>query len=623
MSSFLEASFPVEDVSKLAKAGRNRPSAVYGAHKWWARRPPESLRALLLAAALPVESTSEQFWQLFRGEYVPLSRYRVADPFVGGGTSLVEAQRLGAAAYGVDIDPLAVLITEHELEPLDIAEYDSSATALLAHLEAKLGVQYDPGRAGSPRPLHYFFLKKVGCPACARRGLLYKSPVLVRDTGRRGAVVRDHDVTAFCPKCLSLHHLPQSRKTVICCNKQWPLTKGTYTSGKYTCGCGKSFSNEQLAAGVAERTLVAVEEVDPKTSRRVLRTPYLAERRQQVEAEQRLAAEGASLRLPRTALSGELKAHKPGIYGFDSVDQLFSDRQLVFFGHAFRWLATQTMSRRIRSALALAISNALASNNLLCGYATEYGRLAPLFSVRDYSLPALAVELNPLHASGGRGTLRATLRRVRASRSQPATVATRDALVQVADASTASWPDTGGLDIVLTDPPYYDYIAYSDLSFFFRTWLAAADVLPDVNMGEPLYTNTASRQHFGRRLGRAFAQATNSLKPDGLVVFTYHATTIRGWESLAEAISSSGLSVTAAFPLWADGKSPGHGHEGNIEHDIVFCCRKATQASWKFLTPGEWADLLPNTVILKAERTAWKIACDAMNEYSKAEESEG
>jgi adenine-specific DNA methylase len=623
MTSFLEAGFPVEDVSKLAKAGRNKPSAVYGAHKWWARRPPESFRALLLAAALPVQATSEQFWQLFHGEQVPLSRYRVADPFVGGGTSLVEAQRLGAAAYGVDVDPLAVLITEHELEPLDIAEFDSAATALLAHLEANLGAQYDPGRASSASPLHYFFLREVECSSCNLSGLLYKTPTLVRDTGRRGAVVRDHVVTAFCPACLSLHYLNQKRKTVVCCNKRWPLAKGTYISGKYTCGCGKSFSNEQLAAGVAKRILVAVEEVDPGTGRRALRSPHIAERRQQVVAEQLLAKESGLLRLPRTALSGELKAHKPGIYGFDSVDQLFSDRQLLFFGHAFKWLATQTLSRRIRSALALAISNALASNNLLCGYATDYGRLAPLFSVRDYSLPALAVELNPLHVSGGRGTLRATLRRVRASRSQQAAFGTRDALVRVADASTASWPQTGGLDIVLTDPPYYDYIAYSDLSFFFRTWLAAADVLPDVMMGQPLYTNTGSRQHFGRRLGLAFRQVANSLKPEGLVVFTYHATTVRGWESVTEAICASGLSVTAAFPLWADAKSPGHGHDGNVEHDIVLCCRKSTQAAWAHLTPDAWASLLPETKISKAERTAWEIACDAMNKYSIYQESQG
>ena len=47
----------------------------------------------------------------------------------------------------------------------------------------------------------------------------------------------------------------------------------------------------------------------------------------------------------------------------------------------------------------------------LCGYATDYGRLSPLFSVRGYSLPALAVELNPLNLKSGRGTIAACIER--------------------------------------------------------------------------------------------------------------------------------------------------------------------------------------------------------------------
>lgn len=596
----------------MARSGRHRPALVYGAHKWWARRPAPSIRALLLAAAFG-EGHENAFWAAFRDDSNQTWRDgRVGDPFTGGGTSLVEAQRLGAAVYGVDVDPLAVLITEHELEHLDAEEFRAAAVGLQRHLRERCADLY-ASSCDSETPLHYFYVRRVTCTHCDEADLLYKNLVLARDVGRAGAVVRDDAVHAFCPFCLELHALDASRKTLNCCGRWTKLRRATFVAGRYECRCGARLPHDQLGTGVSPRVLLAVE-VTTTDGRRKIRKPTLAEVQVEILASERLATWEAELVLPRKALSGTLKQRKPGMYGFASYDELFSSRQLLLFGSAFHWLRDQLLSRRVKTAIALAVSNALSSNNQLCGYATDYGRLSPLFSIRDYSMPTLSVELNPLHETAGRGTLTAMLRRVELSKSGSAIVP-RDSSVRVADSAHVVWPDTGGLDLILTDPPYFDYIAYSDLSSFFRAWLGAADLIEAMPSGRPLFETASSRTEFAERLGQSFDQARQRLRPGGLMAFTYHASSADGWRAMAEGIASGGFSLTAAFPLWADGQSPGHGHAGNLEYDLVLCCRPAATHAWMSQSSKAWREMLPTDKVREPDLTAWKVAAAELNKF--------
>jgi hypothetical protein len=109
--SMLEAgALPVRDLAALAVREGRRPKPVYGTHKWFARRLGSAFRALLVASALP---EGGDFWTAFeRG--VDLTGTTVLDPFVGGGTSVIEAQRLGMTCIGTDVDAVAVAITSFQ-----------------------------------------------------------------------------------------------------------------------------------------------------------------------------------------------------------------------------------------------------------------------------------------------------------------------------------------------------------------------------------------------------------------------------------------------------------------------------------------------------------------------------
>ena len=77
------------------------------------------MRGLLLAASLPEDTDAESYWSLFESSAPALSGLHVHDPFAGGGSTLVEAARLGASVSGTDVDPLAVEIVRHEIESVD------------------------------------------------------------------------------------------------------------------------------------------------------------------------------------------------------------------------------------------------------------------------------------------------------------------------------------------------------------------------------------------------------------------------------------------------------------------------------------------------------------------------
>jgi putative DNA methylase len=80
------------------------------------------MRSILLAAVMEGEATDHEFWANYRSEAPLLKGLRVHDPFMGGGTTLIEASRLGAAVSGTDVDPTAEMIVSHSLEPAQDSE---------------------------------------------------------------------------------------------------------------------------------------------------------------------------------------------------------------------------------------------------------------------------------------------------------------------------------------------------------------------------------------------------------------------------------------------------------------------------------------------------------------------
>lgn len=619
-ATLLETAFPYVDVSRLVAADRRSPDPAYQAHRWWARRPPAILRAALLAAALPASTSTEDFWAAYRSEGRPLTGLAVVDPFLGGGTTLVEGARLGARMRGRDVDPLAVLLSEHQLAPPPASDVLAAGEMLGRHLDATIGdlwavsVDSDGGRW---HPLHYFSIATVTCPKCEEPGRLYRSLVIARSVGKAGAVVRDVEVTAFCPDCLALHHLGGDRKTLTCCSRRHRLDQATFSRTRYTCReCGQRSTHEQLQTGTAPRTVIAVEETPaPALESDLEQAPRSMGQRRRIR-EQRPSdaaalARAESLTPPerfRKQVSMPLVSgsndRRPLSYGIRRVADLHTSRQIAYLTEALLWLESAGLEPAVQRALRLAVSTTITCNNRLCGYATDYGRLSPLFSVRAFSLPSLTVELNPLNPTGGRGTLSAAvarvaqscddevrrhviaekggkgavraealhLPRVRQGHSLTCTDST-DESTEIAARHTDKLTDEVGerdlADVCVTDPPYFDFIPYDTLSQVFRVWLTGHSQLA----GSPLLPGeTDPVAGFGTSLGVALRTALRECKPEALVAFTYKGGEA-AWSAVGIALDEAKLSVTALWPVLADPHMGHHTHEGNCEYDVLVIAR--------------------------------------------------
>lgn len=625
--TLLEAAFPIRELSLIVAADRRAKDPVYCAHRWWARRPPAVLRALLLATLADATTPLKRFWDLYAGEGRPLAGLRVLDPFVGGGSTLVEAARLGADVVGGDVDPLAVHIVRHELKPPGAKEVQEAGAALLETLRTKVGQLY-PEAAGA-QPLHYFYLAVVTCPNCGHAGPLYRNLVLAHDTGRVGAVVRNNPLTVFCPSNYCLHEITDARRVRLhCCGTYHGIYHGTFSNQAYTCPmCSHTASHRELSTGIAPRRLLAVEETKNGT-RRSLRYPSESDASALRAARELWADHGDSLPHPRGPLPNGRRDDRPFSYGVQRVEQLFTDRQLLLFGHALQWLADQELPAAVDRALRLAVSNALTTNNRLCGYATEYGRLSALFAIRGYSLPALPVELNPLHPTAGRGTLPACIRRVvKASaetvrryvwsisdkRAVPRhlSLTTEGVSVDVACRTADEAPadhERSTVDLCIFDPPYFDYIAYDELSQFHRAWQPHSTLA-----GKPLIPeNGDGAQTFGLRLAKALRAALVRLRPGRPLAFTYHSTNWDAWEAVGIALDQARLAVTALWPIRCDGHMGHHSHEGNCEWDLIIVCRPLEDTVQETIpwSVNAWIRELMPLKVKDADRTSMQLALD-------------
>jgi hypothetical protein len=262
----------------------------------------------------------------------------------------------------------------------------------------------------------------------------------------------------------------------------------------------------------------------------------------------------------------------------------------------------------------------------LCGYATDYGRLSALFSIRSYSLPALSVELNPLHPTAGRGTLlkllserlaetRTTVRRTTWDSSRAKArdhdfefVHKAPTTIRCASALDA-YPFHETIDFSFFDPPYFDYIAYSELSEFYRAWLGCipvggAPLLPD---------NSDPVKSFAASFAAALRPLRARLRATAPFAFTFHSTSMNAWNAIAAALRMADERVTGIWPVLADPHMGHHGSGAACEWDLVIVCRPSSQCrSRRSPSIKRWRQALRPLVVRPADRAAFRIALGAL-----------
>ena len=123
----LEVDFPILRVNEISAIENNATKPIYMMSKWWARRRASVFRQLLISAATKApkreQDAAQLSWSLmYKKSHQKQGRFKgikVVDIFMGGGTTVVEAARLGFDVTGIDLNPIAWWVVRNETNPVN------------------------------------------------------------------------------------------------------------------------------------------------------------------------------------------------------------------------------------------------------------------------------------------------------------------------------------------------------------------------------------------------------------------------------------------------------------------------------------------------------------------------
>lgn len=584
----IEVSLPLEAINAASAREKSirhgHPSTL---HLWWARRPLAACRAVLFAQLVddpsawpdrfpteesqdaerrrlhkiieemvPWEASNNELilnkarWEIARsvawglGEdpppkndtkailaYLQTKAPPVYDPFSGGGSIPLEAQRLGLRAYGSDLNPVAVLIGKALVEiPPKFA--DRRPVNPKAREEAKHGaVRGWKGAQGLADDVRYYgqwmrdeaekrighFYPKAKLPDGSQATVIawvWARTVRSPDPAAKGAMVplvssfmlsTKEGKTAWVEPVIDSSapdgYRFEAKIGAISKKEQERLTKGTKV------GRGSNFTCVLSGAAITTQ-YVKVEGDAGRLGRRLLaivcegrRGPtYLSP-----DAAHSIAADSIGLSDIPVDLMASTHPQYMGCvaYGLDNFRKMFMPRQLNALAllselckEAFDRILVDALAagigadaKRLRDGGTSATGYADAITTYLglivgrcANYWSEFNFWSGDFIVQTFGRQALSIvwdhaEVNPFSASTGNfsGAVEWTAKAIEIS----APAIGLGSVTQLA-AQQNGFPVKPV--IISTDPPYYDNIPYADLSDFFYVWLryALKDVWPDL-----------------------------------------------------------------------------------------------------------------------------------------------
>ncbi len=606
----IEVALPLDEINAASFKEKKNPflkGHPRNVHQYWSRKPLAACRAVLFASLvddpsndLPEDEAQVERERLFNvirelvkwenssDEAVLRKAHKeilrstggeppaVLDPFCGGGSIPLEAQRLGLEAHGSDLNPVAVMITKAliELPPKFACQPpvnpESRKTADLSSWRGAQGLAEDvrfygawmrekaKERIGHLYPtgpngetiIAWLWARTVRCPnpACGATMPLVSSfwlskkpnrkawvePVVVGGTetpdGKTGVrfVVKDNQKSGAPPNPPKLGRGAKFRYLVCDQISDDAHIKAEGKAGRM---------GQQLMAVVAEgyrgrRYLPAAKELVPQLS---------AEESSFVETARQGFLSGST---PEKLTGGTCYG-----YGLTTWGDLFTPRQLIALG-TFADLVGKARDLTRKDAFASGLSDQRAAvyadavatylslsldkladyGNSLCSWNSENENISHLFTKQAIPMMWSFAEASTLY-----GGVTITNLAEGIVTALPSIDVSNNAEVRKANATEHL--NLVNKPVISSDPPYYDNIGYSDVSDFFYVWLrrTLGDHHPDVfgtmltpKEGELVASSHRfggdkhkARQFFEEGIGKAFIRMRERANPDYPVTIYY------------------------------------------------------------------------------------------------------
>ncbi|MBE2180048.1 MAG: DUF1156 domain-containing protein [Chthoniobacterales bacterium] len=612
----IERHFQLPFVARMALAEKQiqqnyRP--LIAVHKWFARRPGTLFRALLLSelADAPVDQTYFK-----RHDF---SEKHILDPFMGGGTTVVESNRLGCAITAADINPMAWWIVRQEILDLDLTTYQQAADDLRAYLTREIGHLFETRcpRTGKTGQVKYFlWVKTVVCGSCGNYHDLFPSHLVAQD-------VR-HTANVFvCAHCGHLYESAHRKNPGSCpaCGKHPPAE---HTAKRNCSRCLHCEEEVRYPSDTPpEHRLFAIEYHLPKAHANGKRKGRLFKAADAEDlAKFTEAAEHLRNICPRFVPEDEIpngdETERLHRWGYGRYRDLFNARQLLGLELSCRWI-DEHANPTVREALATNLSDLLRYQNMLCRYDMMALKSLDVFSVHGFPVGLIQCESNILGIKGKRGlpvgsggwlNITEKFAKAKSYCARPFEIR-HEGGKKIEVPIPGEWIGTfrngarpperrtvnlicgdstrlgsgAQFDAVFTDPPYFGNVQYAELMDFCYVWLRklvgkdhpefaspstrnAGELTGNLNMGRDL-------SHFTEGLSAAFRRGAAQLKPGSPLAFTYHHNKLDAYVPLAVAILDTSLVCSASLPCPAEMGASIHINGTNSSViDTVFVCRR-------------------------------------------------
>lgn len=703
----IHRAFPVERVNEIAeKEARGiakryyRP--IYTMHKWWARRLGCTFRAISLYTLLddadnvsvyePGENDTlnnfdgeynglaelidevnienpDSLWELYSKD-VRIDGKKVLDPFIGGGTSVIESSRFGAEVVGHDLNPVAWFVSKKEVDTgqTDVADIEEAYKSL-TRVEDEIKQYFKtscPNGDHEAEVISYFWVKELDCPSCGDSVPLFNDYRIAK-----GRYDHKGEQIVLCPECNSFEYVDDWQSECDCseCGNEFNPNNGTSASGgsKYACqSCGQIYP---VTDAIGEQDGFRLnlygleyfcEECDKRSD--LDKGDYKAYKptskadQELFEAAKQEWSNSPDLRayIPDEDLRpGHMISDRNPVFdhGYTKWEDMFSERQLLSLSKLLKAI-DQIDDQNVKEFMLLCFSDALRGSNMMVTYQTGANAIDHIFKSNSFDPPKRPAENNPWGAKEGSRDFKRAYDRLKKG-------------IEYGSAPFDRYPDSDGemvksppfnqpvgenttvfqgdskklnyedeFDAVITDPPYYDNIIYSELSDFFYVWQkivlgkeyeefqGEATPRSDSIVANPF--EGKREEEFEKELGEVFSNIISALKEDGTLVFTYHHSGSESWGQVLESLCEVGFEVTGAYPITADLDKLEKGE--SVSFDIIIVARPVKgrePISWNslrrsiFRTAKQTHDQLKN----KRELSAGDIGVIEMGrcfqEYSK------
>lgn len=633
----IENNYNISFVAELALREKQIQQAyrpIIAVHKWFARRPGTLFRSLLLS-----EFGNRPIHEIYYDSH-NFPEKAIADCFMGGGTPIIEANRIGCATIGLDINPMATWVVREEIDSIDLIEYQDTCNRITETIERQIGHLYQttcPLTGKTDAVWKYsLWVKVTTCEVCNHDYDLTRT-YLVADNTRHPSYV------ISCHHCGELNEVDSPKTLGFCkCGVQLKLD-GTIKRNLATCPhCGSTSKQPNNKNHPPKHRLFAIEYFNPSITDRAGRLFKKPDARDMELANQakEMLENFSPCFIPEDSIPEGDETARLLKWGYSKFHQLFNHRQLLSLEILARLIST-IENKRIQRALATNFSDLIRYQNMLCRYDTMALKSLDIFSIHGFPTSYVQCESNFMGIKNKNGTpvgsgglfniiekykkaksYCTTPFEIKFNKKKKTTVFIKGEWIGEYDKSKHCNRNVdlrcesalsvnlqaSSVDAILTDPPYYGMVQYGELMHFLYIWLRKlmGSDFPGFNQSttkspdELTGNNTEGRgiAYFAEGLSAVYSRMAEALKPEAPLAFTFHHNTQEAYLAVAMAILDSGLICTAALPCPAEmGGSIHISGTGSSIIDTVFVCRRQNLAcTVKKPNSTNLRDLLENDI---------------------------